>query len=418
MGGLAGLLWTRMLPIDEGVAFPLYGHARIFGLHMLLSAAAVLTLLVSAPTTHTIKCFTFVAGVVLWSGLFWSGSRAPLAGLAAATIIWFWFGTVGEKRRLAIWVPVLGLAGILGSQLLGTQTRSLGWTRIVASTVHTNGIQGFSSERNLIWSQTLGEISHSPWIGQGADAYRFIQPLPVGDQPHNFILQWVLAFGIPAALALIILLGRRTLRGLRGTSGLQEHTVWQRGAAACLVAAIVGGLFDGVFYHAVAFIPVAFLAGLAGATASEAKTNRVARGGLWRCTGQMTCIIASAIVGLHAWLFFNLLAPPPSSSRAIAAQVLHAFPSATYGFWRWIDAWATSVPVQERLAWLKWAQNHAPQPAIFYYQEAQCNLVKRDLVAAKNALDRAVITSSGNDRKHYAELLGLTEEAIARRNGK
>lgn len=416
-GGCAGLLWTRLQPISEGTAFPLYGHARIFGLHMQLSAAAALALLVSTRVNLTLKCITFITGVVVWSGLFWSGGRGPLAGLAAAVVIWFWFGGAGERRRLAVWGPALVLTGILGSYFLGAQAHYLGWNRVVSSTVNTSSLQGFSSDRNLIWGQALREISRSPWFGQGADSYRFIQPLPVGDQPHNFILQWVLAFGVPAALALVFLLGRRTFRGLICNAEPHEHSAWQRAAAAALVAATVGGLFDGVFYHAVAFIPVAILAGLAGFNPTRAKARPMSGTLVWRRAGLATCIAAAGVIALHAWLFFNLLAPPPSSPHTAAARVLHAFPSATYGFWRWIEAWSTSVPVHERLAWLKWAQRHAPQPAIFHYQEAQCSIERRDLTAAKTALERAVATSTGNDRKHYTKLLRLTEVVISG-NGK
>jgi O-antigen ligase len=417
-GGFAGLLWSRLQPITEGIAFPLYGHARIFGLHMLVSAAAVLALLASTRTNRIFKCFGFIAGVILWSGLFWSGSRGPLVGIAAGVFIWFWFGDAGERRRLTAWVPVLVLTGILGSNLLGTQTDYLGWKRVVSSTVNANSIQGLSSDRNSIWGQTLKEISHSPWFGQGADSYRFIQPLPVGDQPHNFILQWVLAFGAPAALALIVLLGRRILRGLRGSSESPEHIAWKRAAAACLLAATVGGLFDGVFYHAVAFIPVALLAGLAGSQTLANENLHTNVSVIWRRASQATYIAASFIIAVHAWLFFNLLAPPPPSPRNSAALVLRVFPSATYGFWRWIDAWTPSMPAQERLEWLQWAQRHSPQPAVYYYKQAQLKIEQSDLLAAQSSLERAVATSNGNIRGQYAELLRLTESAITQRNSK
>jgi O-antigen ligase len=385
-------------------------------MHMQLSAAAALALLVGTRINFTLKCITFITGIIVWSGLFWSGGRGPLAGLAAAVVIWFWFGGGGERRRLAVWGPALVLTGILGSYFLGSQAHYLGWKRVVSSTVNTSSLQGFSSDRNLIWGQALREINRSPWFGQGADSYRFIQPLPVGDQPHNFILQWVLAFGAPAALALVVLLGRRTLRGLISTAP-PEHSALRRAAASALVAATVGGLFDGVFYHAVAFIPVAILAGLAGSNSSIAKASPKPTALVWRRAAIAMCVAAAGVIALRAWLFFNLLAPPPSSPHTAAARVLHAFPSAIYGFWRWIEAWSTSVPVHERLAWLKWAQRHAPQPAIFYYKEAQCSIERRDLTAAKNALERAVATSTGNDRRHYAELLRLTNGVISS-NGK
>jgi O-antigen ligase len=414
LGCCTGLLWTRSQPIGNGIAFPLYGHARIFGLHMLLGAGAALALLVNAARNRIALGVTLIAGVVVWSGLLWSGSRGPLAGLSVGIAAWWWFGGAAERRRLVIWTPVLILSGLLGSHLLGTQAYNLGWKRAVASTVNVTSISGFSSERNLIWEQTLREIGSSPWLGQGADAYRFFQPLPVGDQPHNVVLQWVLAFGAPAALALLVLVGLRISRGLRGAAPVDATTAWRRAAAGGLLAAVIGALFDGVFYHAVAFIPAAVLAGVAGYVRSQESPTSSACDRACTYAGRALLVTAAIVIGVHAWLFFNLLAPPPSSPRTPAAMVLRVFPSATYGFWRWIETWSPSMTVEERLNWLHWAQRHSPQPAIFYYQQAQCKLEQRDLAGACLALEQAISTSNGASRIRYTELLRLTQDLASR----
>jgi hypothetical protein len=414
LGCCTGLLWARSHPIGNDIAFPLYGHVRIFGLHMQLGAAAALALLVNASPGRISRGFAIVTGVVVWSGLLWSGSRGPLAGLAVGIGAWWWFGSAMERKRLALWTALLVLAALAGANLLGTQARTLGWHRVVASTVNATSIEGFSSDRHLIWGQTLREIGPNPLIGQGADAYRFFKPVPVGDQPHNFILQWVLAFGAPAALALLILLGRRISRGLHGAASVDEASRWRRAAAGGLLAATVGALFDGVFYHAVSLIPAAVLTGLSGYSLNQNASPAKILSKSYHLIRRVVLITTACVIAIHGWLFFNLLAPPPSSPLAPAARVLRVFPSSTYGFWRWIDTWTPALPVTDRIDWLHWAQHHSPQPAIFHYQEAQCRLEEHDLEGACVALTQAISTSNGANKRFYSEMLRLTREVVSR----
>ena len=413
-GCVLGAVWARCLPVSGG-AFPLYGHARIFGIHMLVGSAAVVALLIHPPRHRLGKAVVIAAAVIVWSGLLWSGGRGPLVGLAAGLAVWWWRGGARERTRLVIWTPVLLLAGLAVSHFFGTRAYNLGWGRTVASTVNASGFQGLSSERNLIWGQTLREIGPQPWLGQGADAYRFFQPMPVGDQPHNFILQWILAFGAPAALALMIVVARRTVRGLRAIDSTDTCSAWRRAAAAGFLAAVVSAMFDGGFYHAVSLIPVVVLAGIAGSVPAGATAVAASGRRVWPTLRAAGLTTAAAVVFLHAYLFFHLLAPPPASPHAAPARILRIFPSATYGFWRWMNVWTPSVPVEERLDWLAWAGRHSPQPAIFYYQAAGCHLERRDLPAAADSLSRAVATSHGHARRTYADLLRITEEAIAKK---
>lgn len=420
MSGLAagcalGAVWARCLPVS-GEVFPLYGHARVFGIHMLAGSAAVVALLIHPPRTRLGKAAVISTAVIVWSGLLWAGGRGPLAGLAAGLAVWWWRGDARERTRLLIWTPVLLLAGLAVSHVLGARAHNLGWQRTVNIAVNITDFEGYSSQRNRIWGQTLREIGPQPWLGQGADAYRYFQPIPVGDQPHNFILQWILAFGAPAALALLIVVARRTVRGLRANDSPDACSSWRRAAAAGFFAAVVSALFDGGFYHAVSLIPVVVLAGIAGSVQAPTTAIAAASGRrVWPALRATALTAAALVVILHAWLYFHLLAPPPASPQAAPARILRVFPSATYGFWRWMNAWMPSVPVDERLDWLAWAQRHSTRPAVFYYQAAECHLERRDLAAAAASLSRAVATANGPARRTYADLLRLTEDAIAKK---
>lgn len=414
-GCVIGLIWARLGEFGKGPGFPLYGHARIFGLHMLAGAVATLALLARPFASKVATAATFSAAAAIWSGLLWSGGRGPLAGLATGIVLWLWFGTASERRRLALWCPLLLAAALLGSHLLGAQAGNLGWQRAVSSTINATDARTLSSERDLIWGQALREIDGHLWIGRGADAYRFLRPVPVGDQPHNVVLQWTLAFGAPAALALSLVLARRILRGLRTKESAPDAAALLRGTAAGAAAATVAGFFDGMFYHAVCFLPAAMLAAMAGATTVAGAATRTR---LVRPRNILAAVIvgaSGAVVALHAWLFFNLLAPPPASPQTPSARALRLFPSATYGVWRWIDAWTPSISFEERMEWLKWAQARSPRPSVFYYQEAQGHLERRDLVSASAALEQAAETSTGDERKRYRELIEMTHAVAASR---
>ena len=417
MAGIAagcalGIVWARSQPIGDDLAFPLYSHARVFGLHMLVGAAATLALLINAPARRALRVTLFLTATVVWSGLLWSGGRGPLVGLAAGIGIWWWYARPDVRRGLMIWPPALLVVGLAGSYCLGTPAANLGWHRAISSTVNVSDVQGLSSERNLIWGQTLREIGSWPWLGQGADAYRFFQPLPVGDQPHNVILQWVLSFGVIGALALVVLMARRVARGLRNSDTAGGEAGWRQAAAAASLAAAMSGLFDGVFYHAVCFIPVAVLAGIAGYAPGvnpPIEASRLPQ--VRRLFGRTALIASAAVLVVHSWLVFHLLSPRPPTSDSAVARVLHAFPSSTHGFWQWTYAWKPSMPMEVQLDWLNWAQRHSPKPAIFYFQEAQCHLEKRDIVAAEKSLVQAVATSSGRAKSRYIELLDLTRKS-------
>ncbi len=69
-------------------------------------------------------------------------------------------------------------------------------------------------------------------------------------------------------------------------------------------------------------------------------------------------------------------------------RLVRAFPSTTFGLWRWTDAWETKWP-DEALMWDHWAIEHASNPPLFHVRAAQLLFRRGDRAGALAELDAA-----------------------------
>lgn len=383
-GAIAGVLMVRLGVGAGSMFFPTYWSARLFGAHQFAGALAALGLLVIAPASQRgVKLLAGLAAIIVWTGLAWSGSRAPAVGLAVALLCWFWRGTPVERRRLLQWVPALSLLALMLSYQLGAPYPQLGWWDAFTRTAQASGIEAISSERTRFWSVTFDHALTSPWIGHGADAYLYMHPTQNGNQPHNALLQWLLEYGLLGALPLIALIAR-------GTSGLftAKHPAvdarpFQTWACAALAGAAVYALFDGVFYHMIIFMPVAVIAGFAiGQNNPEGKPGWVLR---THSVGRILLLGALALLLLHNWLCLMLLKGRNIAPDSPPAVVLRAFPSTTHALRNWINRWQVTHP-EAVMPWVKWAQEAAIDQGSYHVYSAQLYIWKKDYAAAEKEM--------------------------------
>jgi len=364
--------------------FPTYWGPRIFSMHQYAGAVAGLGWLALRPASRSATLAALVLTAASCVGLASSGSRAPLVGLALTLACWFWRGADADRRLLLRTVPLLTGFALWVSWWIGTPYAATGWWSAVSRTANAASLTDMASGRAYFWPVVWNQIWTSPWIGHGADAYQFIQPRLHGAQPHNALLQWLYEYGLAGTIPVLLLmaLGVAGLaRGNPSTEGPDRtFRVW---SAAGLAGTLAYGLFDGVFYHMVAFMPFAVFAGFAlggrgkcAAPISPLGWHRVLRPGL---------LVALLAILLHGWLGLMLLRATKVGPDSPPAKLLRAFPSNTFGLNNWIKQWEQTHP-EAAMDWITWAQTHSNQQPEFHITAAQIYLNNRDFISAEREL--------------------------------
>ena len=401
-------LWREGISIT---AFPVYGHGRLFGLHMMMGTMTGLALLVQSQGPRMERLLIGLAAAITCGGMLWSGGRSGMVGIAAALIPWFWYNRAAERRRLFLCGAGVLIAGLVLSLVHWSSASYLGWWTAAARTAAASTASELSSTRLDFWKVTWNEFLKTPWIGRGADSYRYLTPKLDGDQPHNWILQFLLDFGIIGGGTLGLLLVRQAVRGFVRRGDETPLDGFRRGTAAALVACLVTGLLDGVFYHAVVLLPAAMLAGMSGAlddnsirlTTKNAKITKERTFGVFSALsvlsavkfrlGWVALLSSGILLCVHSYLVLHLWhSPPPDRPDALPARVLRYFPSTTLGVDGWLTHWRPqNEPVV--LEWTLWAQQHSQAPARLYLYAAVIYADRDDFAAADREMELAEQTS-------------------------
>lgn len=163
-----------------------------------------------------------VGSALLWSMLFWSGSRA---GVVALIIPLFVVILLNKNIILALisnvtWA-VLGAIISTGYPIPGA---NFGIFSRAKSTLHTlsnnpslDGLDRASSGRLDIWSWAIDRILEKPFTGWGFGVMDRLPGAPDFYHTHNIVLEYAFAFGIPVASAVIALLVFLTWKAWKAT---------------------------------------------------------------------------------------------------------------------------------------------------------------------------------------------------------
>jgi O-antigen ligase len=135
------------------------------------------------------------------------------------------------------------------------------------------GEESFDTSRLAIWRMSLEQIMARPLFGSGPEGYwisgccdrRILQA-------HNFVLQFLLEFGL-IGCGLVVLLGARAMRAMGGAAGTVQRVLATPGnrALACLLASFLAySLIDQMLYHLLPLLHFALFAGLFAAGLAQA----------------------------------------------------------------------------------------------------------------------------------------------------
>lgn len=128
--------------------------------------------------------------------------------------------------------------------------------------------EGFDSGRIALWLASLKQITVHPLFGSGPEGYwisgccdRTLM------QAHNFVLQFLLEFGV-VGCGLVLLVAVRAVRRAGGLNGLRQLTcaTSENRILGCLLVAYAAySCIDQTMYHLVPLLHFALFAGLFGA---------------------------------------------------------------------------------------------------------------------------------------------------------
>ena len=172
----------------------------------------------------------------------WSGTRAAMLAIAISCAILIIstrrFPSLRVIGRLSI---LTGIAGCIAFPLLPYGDSSFYLVSIVDSYGSINQV---SNGRADLWAITFDKWLEAPWFGWGSGA-TFWEVHIIGwrhTQPHNFVLQFLVSWGIIGAIGALWLLGRAVFAAQR--CALAQPKLWPllTGIYALLVMACLEGM--------------------------------------------------------------------------------------------------------------------------------------------------------------------------------
>lgn len=295
VGVVARLIWVRALSLTAtfmalavGLLLMVFFHIYVYQSHQItsdmwfstpplgphirdqgnLACAVIAALSAIALVRSRLAGWQMAAlGILLmvaWSFLFWTGGRMGLAASALTVVIltgWrLWSvrsGIMNTVLRASIVLAVIPMGFALGEQFSVYEWNGVGRTIALTEQVSTDAVDAapvaslnkITTGRAAMWQMSINAMLEKPLFGLGPFGYFFIPERTYDDQPHNFVVQFLVEWGfIGTALMLILMAacGWQALRVLssRIRAGDESYVI---GCAVVLVLTI-HGLTGGTYF--------------------------------------------------------------------------------------------------------------------------------------------------------------------------
>lgn len=184
------------------MGIPFFNHIRNFTDYMGICALSSLFLVFF--TSKYSQIFWLVISVLIFSVIFWSGSRSTLIGLVFS--VFFIFLIIDNKLNNFIKFISIVFFSLYISYLFRVLDQGLGFFRSLERSV-SGSLNTITSFRLELYEKILNFIFLKPFFGYGGEAVRNhivdIRGMSLS-QAHNFILQIILEFGLVGLTLLLI----------------------------------------------------------------------------------------------------------------------------------------------------------------------------------------------------------------------
>jgi O-antigen ligase len=216
--GLNGLLvwWIERGGNPPGRLSGLFDYANIAGAWLALAWPLALAALLQRRLEPRLRAVALLVVVGQAVALYLTDSRNAWGALVlalpivAGPITWIWL--------LPLMVIAVGLVALASLPMVPAVLQHAArlvvpdpiWVRL--SDANFAGHRPLAITRLSQWGVAMGLIAERPWLGWGAAAFSVIYPLRTGHwhgHPHNLPIDLALSHGLPAAVLLVAMAGRR-----------------------------------------------------------------------------------------------------------------------------------------------------------------------------------------------------------------
>lgn len=251
-----------------------------------------------APGYLSIRQFGMVSGFVLiaWIVAILSGKKVggnALGAFAIAAILFgimFWTGTRSAMLAVAVVIPIVLIFGrklppkfaivsVMFAALVGAALSTIwippggSYGMLTPSKFAIDGSSDLSSGRLDLWGYGLEMLWNSPLLGWGEGSY--FQLLAMAGkgfhlQPHNFVIQFLMSWGILAGGIALVMMAKALLRLHLGLHRAYLMMI----PLAALDCILVMAMLDGALFTLRTILPAIFFWVLAEKISADADTAR------------------------------------------------------------------------------------------------------------------------------------------------
>tara|TARA_B100002003_G_scaffold247267_1_gene278491 strand:- start:2114 stop:3331 length:1218 start_codon:yes stop_codon:yes gene_type:complete len=227
---------------------PVYRHLRHLNYDLMIALGASLLLLEKQKLR--LSGFLLLVSVFAVFSL-WTGGRGQLVSLAIFIALCFFY----VRIKISFCIFIIFLVSFLLIWVSGETEFMFGQ---IEKTFEFSSINSISTGRWQIWQVTFIEAVRGGWAGLGADQFKeFYSGFIV--HPHNSVLQFFFEYGflgVLLTLAFLVWSGAKCL--LIVFDSEQETNL--RIMASFILSMYAFSLVDGIFYHAIPFSFMVFIA--------------------------------------------------------------------------------------------------------------------------------------------------------------
>ena len=188
-------------PIDWTWDLPSFSHIRHLGIYATPMIGFSIGIMATSRR-RSAWAGAFLIAVCGFALALWTGSRGPVAAIAGTVIVGLLLSPA--MRRPGAWAgAALSLAvAYLVVALLPVPADNMGALRTIAATTESGDML---TGRMTLWGLVLDAIRHQPLFGYGEGQMKAVAEFGRMAQPHNLVLQILLAWGIAGMLCALVL---------------------------------------------------------------------------------------------------------------------------------------------------------------------------------------------------------------------